>query len=67
MTGPLEAVRVLDLSRLVPGAVCSQLLADLGAEVIKIEAPGAGDYMRTVGPPLRGSGCRVPLRHAEQE
>ena len=56
MTGPLASVRVLDLSRLVPGAVCSQLLADLGAEVIKIEAPGAGDYMRTVGPPLAGTG-----------
>jgi crotonobetainyl-CoA:carnitine CoA-transferase CaiB-like acyl-CoA transferase len=55
LTGPLAAVRVLDLSRLVPGAVCSQLLADLGAEVIKVEAPGAGDYMRTVGPPLPDS------------
>jgi crotonobetainyl-CoA:carnitine CoA-transferase CaiB-like acyl-CoA transferase len=56
MTGPLAGIRVLDLTRLVPGAVCSLLLADLGAEIIKVEAPGAGDYMRQVGPPLRGAG-----------
>jgi crotonobetainyl-CoA:carnitine CoA-transferase CaiB-like acyl-CoA transferase len=56
VTGPLALVRVLDLSRLVPGAVCSQLLSDLGADVIKIEEPGAGDYMRAVGPPLAGTG-----------
>jgi len=55
VSGPLSSVRVLDLSRLVPGAVCSQLLADLGADVIKVEAPGVGDYMRTVGPPLAGT------------
>jgi crotonobetainyl-CoA:carnitine CoA-transferase CaiB-like acyl-CoA transferase len=55
VTQPLAAVRVLDLTRLVPGAVCSQLLADFGADVIKIEAPGAGDYMRAVGPPLPGT------------
>jgi len=56
MTGPLAGIRVLDLTRLVPGAVCSQLLAGLGAEIIKVEAPGAGDYMREVGPPLPGAG-----------
>jgi crotonobetainyl-CoA:carnitine CoA-transferase CaiB-like acyl-CoA transferase len=56
VTGPLAGIRVLDLTRLVPGAVCSQLLADLGAEIIKVEEPGAGDYMRGVGPPLPGAG-----------
>lgn len=44
--GPLASLRVLDLSRLYPGAMCTQLLADLGAEVTKVEAPGYGDGMR---------------------
>lgn len=44
--GALAGVRVLDLTRLLPGAFCSQLLADMGAEVIKIEDPRGGDYNR---------------------
>lgn len=51
---PLEGVRVLDLTRLVPGNYCCWLLASLGAEVIKVEDPGAGDYMRDIGDMVDG-------------
>jgi crotonobetainyl-CoA:carnitine CoA-transferase CaiB-like acyl-CoA transferase len=51
---PLEGVRVLDLSRLLPGPFCTLLLADLGAEVIKIEDLESGDYIRTMGPFIDG-------------
>ncbi len=49
MSGPLDGVRVLDLSRLLPGPVCTLHLADLGADVVKVEDTGAGDYARSLG------------------
>ncbi|MBO0743385.1 MAG: CoA transferase [Candidatus Dormibacteraeota bacterium] len=49
---PLAGIRVLDLTRLLPGPFCSLLLADMGADVIKVEQPGSGDGMRHY-PPLR--------------
>ena len=50
--GPLSHVKVLDLSRILAAPWASQILADLGAEVIKVERPGAGDDTRTWGPPF---------------
>jgi alpha-methylacyl-CoA racemase len=52
---PLEGIRVLDLSRLLPGGFCSLLLADFGAEVLKVEDTGAGDYIRWAPPYYDGA------------
>ncbi len=52
---PLAGLRVLDLSRLLPGGYCTMLLADLGADVLKVEEPGKGDYLRWM-PPYAANG-----------
>jgi alpha-methylacyl-CoA racemase len=59
-TGALDGVRILDLSRLLPGGFASLLLADLGADVIKVEDTGMGDYVRWA-PPLYGDDAQQPL------
>jgi alpha-methylacyl-CoA racemase len=53
MSGALEGLRVLDLTRLLPGGFCTLLLADLGADVLKVEDPAGGDYIRWM-PPFYG-------------
>src|SRR5512137_2674747 len=54
MSAPLEGLLVLDFTRLLPGPFATQLLANLGADVTKIEDPGLGDYMRAVPPSIQG-------------
>ena len=51
-TGPLAGVKVLDMSRILAGPTCTQLLGDYGADVVKVEKPGGGDDTRNWGPPF---------------
>src|SRR5207247_10839269 len=52
---PLSGLRVLDLTRLLPGGFCTLLFADLGAEVVKVEDTGMGDYIRWAPPYYEGA------------
>ena len=54
MPGPLHGIKVIDLTRVLAGPFCTMTLADLGAEIIKIEKPGTGDDSRAFGPHLHG-------------
>jgi crotonobetainyl-CoA:carnitine CoA-transferase CaiB-like acyl-CoA transferase len=56
MPGPLDTLRVLDLSRILAGPFAGQILADLGADVIKVERPDGGDDTRSWGPPFLANG-----------
>jgi crotonobetainyl-CoA:carnitine CoA-transferase CaiB-like acyl-CoA transferase len=64
MAGPLSHVRVLDLSRILAGPWAGQVLADLGADVIKIERPAVGDDTRTWGPPFLRDPSGKPTRES---
>lgn len=62
--GPLDGLRVLDLSRLLPGPACTWLLQGQGAQVVRVEAPGPGDLARHIPPFVDGAGAWFASMHA---
>lgn len=66
LPGPLSDIRVLDLSRVLAGPLTTMNLADLGAEVIKVERPGAGDDTRAWGPPFAEDGTATYFQTANR-
>ena len=61
---PLDGIRVIDLTRILSGPFCTMLLGDMGADVIKVERPGAGDDTRSWGPPFLKDGQGQATREA---
>src|SRR5690349_14045284 len=66
MPRPLAGVRILDLTRLLPGGVCTMLLADLGADVVKIEDPNGGDYARWMPPIIDGQSVYFRMNNRDK-
>ncbi|KAA5606167.1 CoA transferase [Roseospira marina] len=64
LAGPLAGLRVLDLSRVLAGPFCTQLLGDLGADILKVERPGTGDDTRAWGPPFLTDRDGQPTRES---
>ena len=59
MTLPLANIRVLDMSRALTGPYCTQMLGDMGADIIKVEQPNVGDNSRAWGPPFVNGEARI--------